>query len=698
MTEILDRQGPLPLGLSPRRSKRLPPQPRKFRPDIEGIRAFAVLSVVIYHANLGIRGGFVGVDVFFVISGFLITRQLVDSLGKRGIRALPTFYTRRIRRLLPAGATVVIATIVVARFWAPALQIRSIATDGIYTTFYGLNYRLAVEGTEYQHQTDAVSPLQHFWSLGVEEQFYVFWPILILLATVIGRRHRIALLSVLLSAIVVVSFYYSVTVTSTNAPWAYFSVHTRAWELGLGALVAISAQRLARLPRKLAGFLAWGALGAMVASAFLYSDSTAYPGSAAALPVVATAVLIACGCGTALGVERRILGESLLQCIGRISYSWYLWHFPMLILAPMVVGHPLDTMQRVEVVWLSMVAAIITYFAIEDSGRKIGKANWQWFAGGTAISGAVVAAGALVIMNLPSLVGSGAAVTVVQADAATPTVITAMQNAISTGVDTKAAPSNLTPTPASASKDLPPSSSDGCHADYLVIKQGACVFGDPLGTHTAVLFGDSHMEQWLPAISAAGVKLHWKVVNWTKAACPAAALTVFAPTLNRTYTECDTWRQETIARIGALKPDLVFMSQSENVVSSSVSPSQWTQATVKSIASLKAATPAKIIYIEDIPIPNYDVPTCVADHLSNVSACTFALNKAYTYPSRHSATGPAVAATGVQTVDPTHWICTTTRCPAVVGNLLVYRNSTHMTKTYSTWLMPMVEPLLTTAK
>src|SRR6266480_1659009 len=210
-------------------------KPGKFRPDIEGLRAFAVLSVVLYHADLlGVHGGFVGVDVFFVISGFLITRLLLESVGEHGIRALPTFYSRRIRRLLPAAMTVVVATLVAARLWAPPLSVRPIAIDGIFTTFYGLNYRLAVEGTQYLNQGNAASPLQHFWSLAVEEQFYLCWPVLIVLMVFLGRRQRNALLGLMLAAIVLVSFDYSVVLTRVDAPWAYFSMATRAWELGLG--------------------------------------------------------------------------------------------------------------------------------------------------------------------------------------------------------------------------------------------------------------------------------------------------------------------------------------------------------------------------------------------------------------------------------------------------------------------------------
>ncbi len=699
MTATLERPLEQEHPAQPRTQKKKPFVARKFRPDIEGMRAFAVLSVVLYHANLGhISGGFVGVDVFFVISGYLITRQLLGSVGKGGLRTLPTFYSRRIRRLLPAAVTVVITTVVVARFWAPALQVRSIAVDGIVTTFYGLNYRLAIEGTQYLHQGDTASPLQHFWSLGVEEQFYVFWPLLIVFLTFVGRRHRNALFVVVLIGLLSVSFYYSVTVTATNAPWAYFSLHTRAWELAAGALVAVSADRLARMPSVVGEIGAAVGLTAVVGSAFVLTGNTPYPGSAAAVPVFGAALLIASGCGPRRRVE-RILAEPLLQCVGKVSYSWYLWHWPMLVLTPMIVGHALSWPARLAVIWLSLVAAIATFFFIEDPARRFNRSTIQWLGGGVFLSGAVLVTGMLVISNLPSMVGHGQAVTVVQADSASPAAVKAMEAAVAAGLTVTDAPSNLVPEPAHAGNDLPASSRDGCHAGYTEITQGACVFGDPNGTHTAVLFGDSHMEQWLPAFSKDGVKLHWKIVNWTKSACPPAELTVTNPSLNRTYTECDQWRAITLARIAKLKPDVVIMSESENIASHDVTPASFSAATVKTLTTLQQTTKAKITFIEDIPVPNYDMPGCVTQHLSKVAAsCDFDTKHAYTYPDRHKAIGPAVRKIGVTVVDPQNWFCSGTACPAVVGNLLVYRNSSHMTAHYSTWLAPMVLPLLKVAK
>lgn len=705
MTDVLDRlltpysDSAPPVRRWPRRDRSgaQPAIPRKFRPDIEGLRAIAVVSVVLYHANLGIRGGFVGVDVFFVISGYLITRQLLGSVGLRGIRSLPTFYSRRIKRLLPASATVVVVVVLAARLWAGPLQSRSIATDGIYTAFYGLNYRLAIDGTQYLHQNDAVSPLQHFWSLGVEEQFYVFWPLLIIASGLIWKRIRTAVLTIALIALIAISYHWSIVITHSSSSWAYFSLQTRAWELALGALVAVTAGQLARMPKLLGELGAFAGLVMVIASCFIVSDASQYPGSIAALPVGGAALVIACGTGTRRRVE-RILGESLMQCLGRISYSWYLWHWPMLIMTPIIVGHALSWPQRAVLVWASVVVAICSYHFIEDPGRRVKLGALPWLGVGAVLSAAVVCAGLVVIHNPASMVGGGAAVTLAQADTATPAVEQQMQQAITAGVSVQEAPSNLTPTPAKAAHDLPAADSTSCHAAFLVIQQAACVYGDPAGTHTAVLVGDSHADMWLPAFNAAGISQHWKIVDWTKSSCPAAKITVFNSSLNRTYTECDTWRQQVLTRIAALKPDLVFLSGSENVVGASVSPQQWSSTTLDTLNTLRSTSGAKVELLQDVPVPAYDMPGCVAAHINQVTSCTFAVSKAYSFPTRHRQLATDAAHAGYTVVDPQSWICTTKTCPAVVGNVLVYRDDTHLTATFSAWLAPHVIPLLTVAQ
>lgn len=693
MTDVLER---FDAPESPPRPKSRHAQgagARKFRPDIEGMRAIAVIAVVLYHAHLGVRGGYIGVDVFFVISGFLITQQLLGSVGRGGFRALPTFYSRRIKRLLPASVTVVVVTVLVARIWAPALQVRSIATDGIFTAFYGLNYRLAVEGTQYLHQGDAVSPLQHFWSLGVEEQFYLCWPLVIIAIGLLGRRLRTPVLAIALVVLIGFSYRWSIIITDRSAPWAYFSLQTRAWELALGALVAVGAGWLVRLPRVLAELGALVGLVVVLGSCFLMSDASTYPGSISALPVGGAALLIACGCGGRRRVE-RLLGESFMQCVGRISYSWYLWHWPMLIMIPLIAGHALSWQARVVVVWASVLVAVASYFFVENPARNVKLGTVPWLGFGALLSAVAVVAGLLVIAHPPSLTGHGAVVNLASADTATPAAIKQMQQAVSSGVGVTAAPSNLTPNPQNAPHDLPSADSTSCHAAFLVIAQDPCVYGDPAGTHTAVIVGDSHADMWLPAFNVAGQREHWKIVDWTKSSCPAANITVYNSSLKRTYTECDTWRQQVLGRIAALKPDLVFVSDAENVVGSNVSPQQWSTATLQTMSTLRSTSGAAVELIQDVPVPAYDLPSCVAQHLNSVASCTFPTSKAYSFPSRHKQLATDAAKAGYQVIDPLAWICTSARCPAVVGNILVYRDDTHLTATFSSWLAPYVMPLL----
>ncbi|HYO40126.1 MAG TPA: acyltransferase family protein [Nocardioidaceae bacterium] len=678
-----------------------PDTPRSYRPDIEGLRAVAVLTVVLYHAGLGLPGGYVGVDVFFVISGFLITRQLVGSVEARGIAALPVFYAHRVRRLLPAAVLVVIATVAAARMWAPVLQVRDIAVDAVVTTVYGLNYRLAAAGTDYQHLGTAASPLQHFWSLAVEEQFYLLWPLVVAALLAAGRSRGRLLLGVAVAAVVVASSIASVQVTSSSAPWAYFSLHTRAWELGVGALLALTAVPLSRVPRRLAGLCGWTGLVAIVAAAARYSDATPFPGTAAWLPVGGAAAVIAAGCGPRVGVE-RVLGEPLIQCLGRISYAWYLWHWPMLVLAPHVVGHELSTLESCAVLWLSLATSLVTYLLVEEPARRIRLPTLRWLALGGLLSATVVGASVLVITYAPSVTGSGATTSLAATsdERRAPGVV---RRAVAKGLNTVAAPRNLTPQPADASDSLPhPSTEPGthntyelpCQAGFTQIEQDDCVYGDPKGTKTVVLFGDSRMEQWFPAVNAMAIEEHWRVITWTKAACPAARLTVVNPVLNREYTECDQWRAGTVARIRALRPELVIVGQSENVASSSVPPTTFAAATVQTLSELRRDGHSRVVYVQDTPIPQFDLPACVAANLGDVRACTFALDKAHTYPDRHRALAPALRAAGFGFVDPQRWFCSSGRCAAVVGNVLVYRDQSHMTVPYSRWLAPALWPAI----
>jgi hypothetical protein len=378
-----------------------------------------------------------------------------------------------------------------------------------------------------------------------------------------------------------------------------------------------------------------------------------------------------------------------MQVLGRVSYTWYLWHWPMLLLIPIALGVQASALLDVEIVMLSLWFAVLTTFILERPIRMSRLRTPMWVTNGIVIAGVSTAAACGIIATVPNFVGSGLAATALtlsHADVGT------IQRALDEGMRERIAPRNLTPSLASITGDQPPSTANGCHANFLEVSQGSCMYGDPAGIHTMVLFGDSHAQQWLPALNLEGERLHWKVVAWTKAACPIAEVTVFNEMLRRDYRECTLWRQLTIRRIEALHPSVVVLSQSDLVPGTQVSNRAWADATARTAVRLRSAE-LHVDYILDTPSPGSDVPTCVADHLSDLTACARVRTEIYPYPARHEAVGEALRVSGTTTIDPVDYLCAPTYCPAVVGNILVYRDASHLSTPYAAYLAPLTAGL-----
>jgi peptidoglycan/LPS O-acetylase OafA/YrhL len=344
-----------------------------FRPDVEGLRAVAVLLVVLYHCGVS-SGGFVGVDVFFVISGFLITGLLLREHEKRRTVSIPGFYARRARRILPAGMLVIIGTVLMAHHYQNIIAYAFTTQDGKWAALFAANVHYANVGTDYFLQsTDPLkaSPLLHYWSLAVEEQFYFVWPTIVLVFGLLARWWPLRRLIFLVAlAGVVASFVWSIHATDTNPIWAYYSPFTRAWELGLGALAATLVVPLSRLHRWAGVALAWGGLAAICVSAAIYSDATIFPGSAALLPVLGTVAVIVGGM-SGLGAG-HLLGLAPARAVGRVSYGWYLLHYPpmILLLGSLYTGHPLPVHERLEIAGVTLVLSFAMYYALEKPIRR----------------------------------------------------------------------------------------------------------------------------------------------------------------------------------------------------------------------------------------------------------------------------------------------------------------------------------------
>lgn len=352
---------------------RVQPAGAQFRPDIEGMRAIAVVLVILFHAyHVPFTAGFVGVDVFFVISGFLITSLLLREQQRAGRISLSRFYARRARRILPASTLVVVVTLFATYHWLGFIAGNSVANDAKWTAIFGANLHFGLVRTDYFGAQSPPSPLQHMWSLGVEEQFYLVWPGLLLIVAVLvrGARYRRALTAAV-SVIIAASLIWSVAQTSVNQTWAYFSPLTRAWELALGALIAVSAPSIARLkPAWAAQALAVLGLAGILIAAIVFTSETRYPGYAALLPVVGSAALIAAGCANRETFVGRALSVRSMQWVGARSYSLYLWHWPLLIIPAQYAGRNLSVLENTGLVLLTVVASAATYRFVENPVRR----------------------------------------------------------------------------------------------------------------------------------------------------------------------------------------------------------------------------------------------------------------------------------------------------------------------------------------
>jgi peptidoglycan/LPS O-acetylase OafA/YrhL len=672
-----------------------PELPRGFRPDIEGLRAIAILLVVGYHAGVpNLTGGYVGVDVFFVISGYLITSHLVrEAVG--GHLSIARFYARRAMRLLPAAALVLAVTLLATWWWLPVTRLKSIAYDALAANGYVINYRLAALGTDYRTATAAPSPLQHFWSLAVEEQFYLVIPLLVLLTVVVARQRTLFVAAV--AAITGASFWWSIHTTSTSAIWAYFGAPARVWELGAGALLGLAAVYFGRLPIPAAVVLRWAGIAAIGYAAVKYTESTPFPGYQAGLPVLGAVAVIGAGCAN----PGQGLGNPLFRSIGARSYSWYLWHWPVLLIAPFVVHQNLGLTGKLVALAVAYGFAAVSFAVVEQPIRThpdLRAHPIRAFQVAVAVT-AVVVALALVLPALPARtslgVGNVASVTLGGTGSARTQALARRLQAATT-VDT--IPKNLTPSLKDAAGDNPPIYGDGCHLGFAETKTPSkCLhFGDAGGDRTMVLFGDSHAAQWFPAMNSIAKQRDLKLADFTKGACAAADVKIYLPAIKRAYDECVTWRATAIAQIKALHPAIVVMSSNydggDDLGIHGSQNTAWTKAWKTTTKQLTQAG-TRLVYLNDTPWPKGNVPDCLAEHPTDPQRCAQKTSTAAGSP-RRSMVAKAEKGLGATVVDPMPWFCALKSCPVVVGNIMVYMDDSHMSTDYAKLLTPLLSEQL----
>lgn len=678
----------------------------KFRLDIEGLRAIAVVFVVVWHAGVPqLPGGFIGVDVFFVISGFLMTGILYRELTTSGRILFLDFFARRVKRLIPASALTIAVTLIAAWFVLPASRVLEIAYDGIAATLYVVNWRLADGAVDYFAQDQSASPLQHFWSLSVEEQFYILWPLLIGVVALLvawGFCSAQTGTTAALAIIFLTSLAWSVFYTDGNAGRAYFVTTTRLWELALGGLVAVALAHRSAFPKAASAVLSWAGLAAVIASGLFFTTEMPFPGWIALLPTFGTAALIAFTPSAGGAGPLLILSVRPMTWIGSISYSLYLWHWPVIILGAAVITSATRELTVTEGLMLAALSVIPAWLSLKYVENPVRRAVWTNENQGntffmafvaTAIPLALAMAMATTIraeepirqaQSKPAAFSTGSSLEVTEpigAEQLQPDPATSPAGEVRDTAET------IYPRPSDASASLPPHQRAGCHTDIESDAFQVCEYGDLDSEFSIMIAGDSHAAQWVSALIDLSEENDWKLLVATKSTCPLNTAAIRLANVGD-YSACARWNQSALSYFdGPDRPDVLLHTNSVYTTTVQGGAEAFVAGGVEVIERARAAG-VNVVALRDTPRPSVNVAECVAANLETLSACAF--DRAGALASSDQAQAGMVAETGIPAIDLTGWMCPRESCAPVIGGILVWRDSNHITNEYSRTLS---EPL-----
>lgn len=664
------------------------------RADIQGLRAFAVGLVVVFHFFPStIPGGFIGVDVFFVISGFLITSLLIREVQQTGTVSLSRFYVRRVRRLMPAALTTTVATMLAAVVIVGPVQLVSILKDAAWTSAYLANVHFGMNPAGY-FVTSEPSPFLHFWSLAVEEQYYIVWPLLLLAVIAVARGRALSVMPYVIAVIIVTSLVLSVVLTASGSSHAYYSLGTRAWELGLGGAVAFLVERGARAPGRRTATAA-SLIGCVVVlvTAFAFTELTPFPSWRAAIPTVATALIIWAGSYHRSPLD-PLWQARPVQLIGNASYSIYLWHWPVVVLGVIVIGD--DRESRALLAVLALTLGLLAYLIVE---KRIGRVGLTWTSARTlALAGALTVAAVAAPATAALRIGTTGGGPIEAVDVDTP--LAAVEDGriiLSPAPDLRvpeAVPANVTPTLDSLTADLAEVFRNGCYADTLQVCEG----GDPDGETTIVLAGDSHVGQWWPAVNAAAASSGWKLYIVGMNGCALADVPVSKSDTAEAWPECSAWQADATAAIVDLKPNLILYANHAQGYSAKVSlrddfANLWTAGVDRTLSTLTEAAP--VLMFGQSPAPGFPPATCLSEHLDDVAACSVPLDQAVR-PHVRAAVEALAARERVIYFDPSSLLCTDV-CDLMDQNVIKFVDASHLSKTYVLGLTDTIQSIIEAA-
>ncbi|MFT4305714.1 MAG: acyltransferase family protein [Microbacterium sp.] len=689
-----------PVRREPRGASPEPAEPSHFIPHVQGLRAIAVLLVVLYHFwPLRLPGGYVGVDVFFVISGFLITGHLLRELTATGGVRLAQFWARRARRLLPASLLVLVfcALCVSSAYLFPLSGLQREIDEIVASALYVENWYLAFTSADYLAHSSATT-VQHYWSLSLEEQFYVMWPLLILLAAWLAvrwfRGRRRAWILVVLSAVSLGSLMFCVLFTATDPAPAYFVTFARMWEFGLGALLALLPAL--RIRSAVGSFvLGWAGVIALAYAAFSFDGTTVFPGYAALLPALGAAAVIAASNSGRPWQPTRVLALRPARFAGDVSYSLYLWHWPLIVIAPSVPFWGLTVYHRVALLGICFVLAWLTKRFVEDPVRR-----WKpllrrpprmtlWASLAAMVLVGAVALGGWAV-NASAYEEGVAQVAATRADPPACFGAASVLDASCVGTDFG---DTILPSPGFAGADGP--DEDQCFVQLTDSRPTSCTFGsDDPDAPVVALVGDSHAYQLLATFEQMAEAEGWRLITYVKGACPWS--TTPLSTSGAFGQACSDWRAQVIQALADDPPDVVFTAA---LAATPYSADGYDSAYDAAVAGYQDAWSAMtsigvpVVTVVDNPAYETDPNKCLRTR--DATSCTVARADALVAedPVRDAATGM----TGVTLLDFTDVYCDDTTCYPVVGGADLYRDQDHLTVTFLDTLEPQYSAAISAA-
>ena len=643
----------------------------EFRPDIEGLRGLAIVAVVGFHAGVpGLVGGYIGVDVFYVLSGYLITRLILIELARSHTVSFTGFYARRARRLAPAAALVLIATLLLSVVVNAPLELSNIARSGQSAAVYLSNFRFARASIDYFGANASVDPFLHTWSLAVEEQFYLLWPLLLLVINWLATRllpNRVPVaIGGAMAVVTIASLALCIVLTRRIQPWAFYASPPRFWEFGIGALATLVPTRVGRsiiaAPATPFVFLA-----AVLVPCVMFRSLSLFPGWIATIPVLGTAGLLRVGAAEPRHPLARLLGHRSIQWIGRHSYSWYLWHWP-LIIAARIVWPGASIVVPLAASGVSLLLAVATFRLLEHPIRAS-----AWLRKRAVIS--IAMAFMLVALSLIA--------------------VQALRR-YTTHVMLRPAQQRY----ATAKADNPRVYSDKCTVPFLALHpEHDCVYGVPSSPTSVVLVGDSHAAQWFVPIEKIAQARGWRLTVRIKDSCPPIPLKIYSDRLHRIYEECTRWRDATLQEIADQHPALVILSSSDAYVRTT-DETQLTVADYRTglhaLRSRLDAAHVPFVWIADTPNTGVNTPVCLSRRDAAIlggSDCSFQRATAWN-PATREAQQEILGRDRVIDLAASFCAPAALRCDGERDEMVFYRDNNHLTATFAATFGPALEARL----